>query len=51
VIAVALGTVMLGEPFGLRAVVASAAVFAGVAVVRFKQPPAIVVNALRRRVA
>src|SRR2546425_551209 len=51
VIAVVLGTLMLGEPFGLRAVVASAAVFVGVAVVRFKQPPAIVVNALRRRVA
>jgi drug/metabolite transporter (DMT)-like permease len=51
VIAVLLGTVMLGEPFGVRAVVASAAVFVGVAVVRFKQPPAILVNALGRRVA
>jgi drug/metabolite transporter (DMT)-like permease len=51
VIAVVLGTLMLGEPFGVRAVVASAAVLVGVAVVRFKQMPALVVNALRRRVA
>ena len=51
VIAVVLGTLMLGEPFGVRAVVGSAAVLVGVAVVRFKQMPALVVNALRRRVA
>ena len=35
VIAVVLGTLMLGEPFGWRVVIASAIVFAGVAVVRF----------------
>ena len=36
VIAVVLGTVLLGEPFGWRVVVAAAVVFAGVAVVRWK---------------
>lgn len=35
VIAVVLGTVLLGEPFGWRVVLAAAVVFAGVAVVRF----------------
>jgi drug/metabolite transporter (DMT)-like permease len=49
VIAVVLGTLFLGEPFGVRAIVASAAVLIGVAVVRVKRPPAIVANALRRR--
>jgi drug/metabolite transporter (DMT)-like permease len=36
IIAVILGTVVAAEPFGLRSVVASAVVFAGVAVVRSK---------------
>ena len=36
VIAVVLGTLLLGEPFGWRVVVAAAVVFAGVAVVRWK---------------
>jgi drug/metabolite transporter (DMT)-like permease len=35
VIAVALGTLLLGEPFGWRVVLAAAVVFAGIAVVRF----------------
>lgn len=35
VIAVSLGTLVLGEPFGWRVVVAAAVVFTGVAVVRF----------------
>ena len=49
IIAVVLGTLFLGEAFGVRAVVASAAVLIGVAVVRIKQPPAIVANVFRRR--
>ena len=36
VIAVVLGTLLLGEPFGWRVVIASAVVLAGVAVVRFR---------------
>lgn len=36
VIAVVLGTLLLGEPFGWRVVIASAVVFAGVAVVRLQ---------------
>lgn len=36
VIAVILGTLLLGEPFGWRVLIASAVVFAGVAVVRFR---------------
>jgi drug/metabolite transporter (DMT)-like permease len=37
VIAVVLGTLLLGEPFGWRVVVASAVVFTGVAVVRWRR--------------
>ena len=36
VIAVFLGSLLLGEPFGMRIVIASAAVLAGVAVVKWK---------------
>jgi drug/metabolite transporter (DMT)-like permease len=45
-IAVILGTVLLSEPFSLRILIASALVFAGIAVVRSKpQPHAVVVSA------
>lgn len=36
IIAVVLGTLLMGEPFGWRVVTAAAVVFAGVAIVRFK---------------
>jgi drug/metabolite transporter (DMT)-like permease len=51
VIAVVLGTLFVGEPFGIRVVVASVAVFVGVAVVRFRDRPGTGLNALRRRSA
>lgn len=45
-IAVILGTLLLSEPFSLRIVIASALVFAGIAVVRSKpQPAGVVVSA------
>jgi drug/metabolite transporter (DMT)-like permease len=51
VIAVVLGTLLLGEPFGWRVVVASAIVFAGVAVVRFKGLAGTAARATRRAAA
>jgi drug/metabolite transporter (DMT)-like permease len=47
VIAVVLGTLLLGEPFGLRVVLASAVVFAGVAVVRYQGRPGTAARATR----
>lgn len=49
VIAVALGTVLLGEPFGWRVAIASAIVFAGVAVVRWRGRPTVEARTVRRR--
>ncbi len=51
VIAVALGTLLLGEPFGWRVVAASAIVFAGIAVVRFKGLAGTAARATRRAAA
>ena len=51
VIAVILGTLLLGEPFGWRVVVASAVVFAGIAVVRFKGTAGVVARATKTRAA
>jgi len=49
VIAVVLGTLLLGEPFGWRVVAASAVVFAGVAVVRFKGTAGVMARATKTR--
>ena len=51
VIAVVLGTLMLGEPFGWRVVGASAVVFAGIAVVRFRGTAGVLARATKRRAA
>jgi len=51
VIAVILGTVLLGEPFGWRVVAASAIVFGGVAVVRFSGRAGTAARAVGRRAA
>lgn len=48
VIAVVLGTLLLGEPFGLRVVLASAVVFAGVAVVRYQGQAGHAARAIRK---
>ena len=49
VIAVVLGTLLLGEPFGWRVVAASAIVFAGIAVVRFKGRAGVLAGATKTR--
>ena len=49
VIAVALGVLVLHEPFTSRMAVAAALVFAGVAVVRWEQRPGSSPRSLRRR--
>ena len=48
VIAVVLGTLLLSEPFGWRVVVASATVFAGVAVVRYQGRAGTAARAIRK---
>jgi drug/metabolite transporter (DMT)-like permease len=48
VIAVVLGTLLLGEPFGLRVVLASAVIFAGVAVVRYQGRAGTAARAVRK---
>ena len=49
VIAVVLGTLLLGEPFGWRVVAASAIVFAGIAVVRFRGSAGVMARATKTR--
>jgi drug/metabolite transporter (DMT)-like permease len=49
VIAVVLGTLLLGEPFGWRVVIASAVVFAGIAVVRFRGRAGVIAAATKTR--
>jgi drug/metabolite transporter (DMT)-like permease len=49
VIAVVLGTLLLGEPFGWRVVAASAFVFAGIAVVRFRGTAGVMARATKQR--
>jgi drug/metabolite transporter (DMT)-like permease len=49
VIAVVLGTLLLAEPFGWRVVVASAFVFAGIAVVRFRGRAGVMARATKTR--
>jgi drug/metabolite transporter (DMT)-like permease len=49
VIAVVLGTLLLGEPFGWRVVAASAIVFAGIAVVRFRGRAGVLARATKTR--
>jgi drug/metabolite transporter (DMT)-like permease len=49
VIAVVLGTLLLGEPFGWRVVVGSAVVFAGIAVVRWRGRAGIIARARKTR--
>jgi drug/metabolite transporter (DMT)-like permease len=49
VIAVVLGTLLLGEPFGWRVVVGSAIVLAGIAVVRFRGSAGVMARAMKRR--
>jgi drug/metabolite transporter (DMT)-like permease len=51
VIAVVLGTLLLGESFGWRVVIASAVVFAGVAVVRLRGRTGAAARATRRAAA
>ena len=51
VIAVVLGTLLLGEPFGWRVVMASAVVFAGVAVARLQGRIGTAARATRRAAA
>ncbi len=51
VIAVVLGTLMLGEPFGWRVVIAAAVVFTGVAAVRFAGAGRTAAQAKRARAA
>ena len=51
VIAVILGTLLLGEPFGWRVVAASAAVLGGIAVVRFRGTAGVMARATKRRAA
>ena len=51
VIAVVLGTLLLGEPFGWRVVLAAAVIFAGVAVVRFTGRAGTAAGATRTRAA
>lgn len=51
VIAVVLGTLLLREPFGWRVVIASAIVFAGVAVVRFRRRAGTAARGTRARAA
>jgi drug/metabolite transporter (DMT)-like permease len=51
VIAVVLGTLLLGEPFGWRVVIAAAVVFAGIAVVRYRGRAGVMASAQRTRVA
>jgi drug/metabolite transporter (DMT)-like permease len=51
VIAVILGTLLLGEPFGWRVVAASAVVLAGIAVVRFRGTAGVMARATKRRAA
>jgi drug/metabolite transporter (DMT)-like permease len=51
VIAVILGTLLLGEPFGWRVVAASAIVFAGIAVVRFKGTAGVMARGTKTRAA
>jgi drug/metabolite transporter (DMT)-like permease len=51
VIAVILGTVLMGEPFGWRVVVAPIVVFAGVAVVRFRGRVGLPARATKARAA
>ena len=48
VIAVVLGTLLLGEPFGWRVVAGSAVVFAGVSVVRFQGRAGTAARALKK---
>ena len=48
VIAVVLGTLLLSEPFGLRVVIASAIVFAGVAVVRYQGRAGVAARATKK---
>jgi drug/metabolite transporter (DMT)-like permease len=51
VIAVVLGTLLLGEPFGWRVAIAASVVFAGVAVVRFASPSRSAAQARKARAA
>jgi drug/metabolite transporter (DMT)-like permease len=48
IIAVALGTLLLSEPFSLRIVAAAALVLGGIAIVRGVESPGVTVAAPRR---